>query len=101
VNSATGNPSRASAIISIDEATYGAAFAGEISVKPTFAEATFDPEYEVVYYDRKGRLERTVRMVCASDEAALEATARIRSANALELWEGNRLLWRFDARPIA
>jgi hypothetical protein len=76
-------------------------FRGRISVTPTFAEAIFDPEYEVVYYDRKGRLERTVRMVCASDEAALEETARVRHANALELWEGNRLLWRFDARPIA
>ncbi len=68
---------------------------------PTFAEALFDAEYEVVFYDRKGRLERTVRMTCPSDDEALEAMARVKHANALELWEGNRLLWRFDARPIA
>lgn len=57
-------------------------------------------EYEVALYDRKGRLQRTVRISAVDDEAALEAVALRRHPNALELWDGNRLVWRFDARPL-
>ena len=64
------------------------------------ADTIFEAEYEVALYDRKGRLTRTVRLSCPTDEAALEAVAHIPHPNALELWEGNRLLWRFEARPL-
>lgn len=64
------------------------------------ADTTFRAEYEIVYYDRKGRVDRTKRIVCKDDDDALETLARVRHANALELWDGNRLVWRFDARPL-
>ena len=55
--------------------------------------------YRVLFFDGDGRKaghERTID--CANDDDALERVAMLRHPHMLEIWEAERLVWRFESR---
>jgi hypothetical protein len=57
------------------------------------------PHYQVRFFDADGRFWRAFEMDCVGDDEALERLAHMHHAFALELWEAERLVWRFDSPP--
>jgi hypothetical protein len=53
--------------------------------------------YVIRLFDERGRLARSRPIECLTDDEALEELARVRHPHALELWEEERLVWRFEA----
>ncbi len=54
--------------------------------------------YTVKLFHPDGQGGRSHEMSCESDDEALERLARLQHSGAIELWEGQRLVWRFEAR---
>jgi hypothetical protein len=52
--------------------------------------------YTVHFIDRMGQLAHSKSMECQDDDAAIERTAAVTHRHALELWQGERLVWRFE-----
>jgi hypothetical protein len=52
--------------------------------------------YTLRLLDGAGRVVGSREMGCTDDDEALQRTARLAHANACELWQGERLVWRFD-----
>ena len=53
--------------------------------------------YQIQFFDARGRSARAKAIECDSDDHALERLARLPHSHALELWSGERLVWRFEA----
>jgi hypothetical protein len=54
--------------------------------------------YEVRLLSSSGNLVRTVRIECANDEEALAAVQPFSGTFPIEVWQGERLVRRFDPR---
>ncbi len=57
-------------------------------------------QYDIRFMDKDGRLGHVRTIECDDDDHALEHTAMVKHPYALELWQGDRCVWRFDASPI-
>ena len=56
--------------------------------------------YEIRFFKEDGALALLRTMQCEDDDAALERLAQIRHPHALELWQGDRRVWRFEDAPL-
>ncbi len=54
--------------------------------------------YRVQFFDIDGRVAHVHAMICDHDDDAIERAARLRHKHVLEVWEAERLVWRFDPR---
>jgi hypothetical protein len=54
--------------------------------------------YRIQFFDARDRPTHSHEMDCSSDDDAIERTARLRHRHGLELWDGDRLVWRFETR---
>jgi hypothetical protein len=53
--------------------------------------------YRILLFDRDGKVRETRSLQCDGDDEALEKAAWTRHRHALELWEGERQVWRFES----
>ena len=53
--------------------------------------------YRVQFFNGRGGMARSERLECDGDDRALERLARLAHPHAMELWAGDRLVWRFEA----
>ncbi len=56
--------------------------------------------YRLLLLDQAGRVRRTRSLECQGDDDALEQAAWIRHPHAVELWEGERQVWRFEPAGV-
>lgn len=54
--------------------------------------------YRIVFFDVRNRASHERTLECADDDDALDRVAMLRHPNAIELWQDQRLVWRFEAR---
>ena len=54
--------------------------------------------YRVRFFDADGHAAHAHQMDCQNDDDAIERAARLRHRHGLEVWEGERLVWRFETR---
>ena len=54
------------------------------------------PIYRVSFLDARGRVRRSQELDCTDDDQAIERLARLNHPHALELRQGDRLVWRFE-----
>jgi len=54
--------------------------------------------YDVLILDRNGMVRRRRRIDCKDEDDALQRLASLPYPNAMELWQAERLVWRFEAR---
>jgi hypothetical protein len=52
--------------------------------------------YTVTFYNRFGPVRRNLRVECASDDDAIQFAATTGSDLKVELWQGDRRVWRFE-----
>ena len=58
--------------------------------------------YLVHYFDAHEHLRRSEAIECADDKGALAAAATRPHPHVLEVWSGDRRVWRFEAaEPLA
>lgn len=58
--------------------------------------------YLVHFFDANEHLRRSEAIDCADDEQAITAAARRTHPDVMEVWTGDRRVWRFEARaPLA
>jgi hypothetical protein len=48
-------------------------------------------------FDRNQHLRRTVELLCPDDDSAIGQVALSRHRKVLEIWQGERRVWRFEA----
>jgi hypothetical protein len=53
-------------------------------------------QYKILYFDANGALLYTGRMESEGDEDALDRAGALHHRHALELWEGERMVRRFE-----
>ncbi len=56
------------------------------------------PDYRAYFCDGKGHVEQAIEFVCESDEMAIRAAEDRRNARPMELWEGARIVKKFEAQ---
>ena len=54
--------------------------------------------YLVNFFDEHEHLRRAERIVCDDDHRAISLAAEFNHPHAIELWQGDRFVWRFEAR---
>ena len=52
--------------------------------------------YEIRFFNERGVIEQVRAFQCDDDDEGLERLAKVRHPHALELWQGDRLVWRFE-----
>jgi hypothetical protein len=55
-------------------------------------------DYQINFFDEHEHLRRAARLRCDDDYRAIAHAAAIDHPYAIELWEGDRLVWRFEAK---
>lgn len=55
-------------------------------------------DYQINFFDEHEHLRRAERLNCNDDHHAIVQVAAIDHPHAIELWEGDRFVWRFEAR---
>ena len=53
--------------------------------------------YTIRLIDPRGRLTDSKTMQCVNDDDAIECAATFAHRQAIEVWDEQRLVWRFDA----
>jgi hypothetical protein len=54
------------------------------------------PHYRLYFLHLDNRISNAVDLDCETDEAAIEKVSSLRYVHAMELWQGTRLVKRFN-----
>ena len=57
------------------------------------------PDYRAYIIGLDGKFSKFVELDCADDDAAIESAKRLIDGHDVELWQRDRRIARFDAKP--
>jgi hypothetical protein len=57
--------------------------------------------YRVYFMDRHGHVRSATDIRCDTDDEAIDCAASFRHDHELQVWQGDRLVWRFEDRTMA
>ncbi|HTK34280.1 MAG TPA: hypothetical protein VL358_03190 [Caulobacteraceae bacterium] len=56
--------------------------------------------YLIHFFDRHEHLRRSRQVNCDSDDEAIERSALLAHSEVLEVWQGDRRVWRFEPSAV-
>jgi hypothetical protein len=57
--------------------------------------------YRLSFMDRNGHVRSATDLPCETDDEAIDRAAAFRHADEMQVWEGERLVWWFEASGVA
>lgn len=57
--------------------------------------------YRVSFLDAAGHVRSALDIRCQNDDEAIDRAASLRHWHEFEIWQGDRLVWRFETSSVA